>query len=468
MEDNIRPSPMILLALLLAIFLSAIDATVVAVAMPRVVAQLGGVNIYSWVFTAYILSSTISGPLWGRISDIYGRKTVYMAGIAIFIVGSALSGISASMLQLVIFRALQGLGAGSVLVLTFTMIGELYKLEERARITGYTTSVWTLASVAGPPLGGFLVDNVDWRWVFYINIPFGIVSASIIWRKLASIRGEVKSIDVVGAALFSSAFTTILLYLNEYSSLGPLGLLAIPVSITALSAFIYVERRAANPLIPLNIFRDRVLRVAYLGNLTAGFIFFGTIAYMPLYLQWGIRLNATQSGLALLPITIGWLKSANLSARLVVTMGPKPLALSSGLFLLAGTAAMTFLKDILPLLLTSLWLLGMGMGFTVSTFLITTQTVVSRSILGVATSLLSFLRLLGGAVSAVVLWVPISAVVGGLEPGLDASVPTLTPEQVAAFSTAISQAFTICIAIAATSLAIYLLLPPIKLRGRQA
>jgi EmrB/QacA subfamily drug resistance transporter len=460
--------PIILLGLLLGIFLAAIDATVVSVAMPKVVSSLGGISIYSWVFTAYVLASTISGPLWGRLSDIYGRRVIYITGVSLFILGSALCGTSTDMLQLVIFRAVQGLGAGSVLVLTFTLIGELYRLEERARITGYTTSVWAIASIAGPPLGGFIVDNIDWRWVFFINIPFGLSSVAIAWRNLTRGRGETRGLDITGTLLFSLASTTLLIYLNEYNNLGILGVIMLPLSLATVPAFIYVERRASNPLIPLHLFKDRVLRGGYIGNLTAGFIFFGTIAYLPLYLQWALRLSATSSGLALLPTTLGWLISANLSARLVVSMGPKPLAISSGLALIIGTASIMLTGGNLILLLPSLGLLGVGMGFTVSTFLITTQTIVARNVLGVATSLLSFLRLLGGAVSAVVMWIPISSVIGTVEGSASNQPPILTPEQVSSFTQAISQSFLIALAVAVLTLIVYILTPSIRLKGRQA
>jgi EmrB/QacA subfamily drug resistance transporter len=460
--------PIILLGLLLGIFLAAIDATVVSVAMPKVVSSLGGISIYSWVFTAYVLASTISGPLWGRLSDIYGRRVIYITGVSLFILGSALCGTSTDMLQLVIFRAVQGLGAGSVLVLTFTLIGELYRLEERARITGYTTSVWAIASIAGPPLGGFIVDNIDWRWVFFINIPFGLSSVAIAWRNLTRGRGETRGLDITGTLLFSLASTTLLIYLNEYNNLGILGVIMLPLSLATVPAFIYVERRASNPLIPLHLFKDRVLRGGYIGNLTAGFIFFGTIAYLPLYLQWALRLSATSSGLALLPTTLGWLISANLSARLVVSMGPKPLAISSGLALIIGTASIMLTGGNLILLLPSLGLLGVGMGFTVSTFLITTQTIVARNVLGVATSLLSFLRLLGGAVSAVVMWIPLSSVIGTVEGSASNQPPILTPEQVSSFTQAISQSFLIALAVAVLTLIVYILTPSIRLKGRQA
>lgn len=466
MTDYSMADKIIFFGLLVGIFLAAIDATVVSVAMPKVVSSLGGVGIYSWVFTAYILASTISGPLWGRLSDIYGRRVIYITGVNLFIIGSVLCGLSTDMTQLVIFRALQGLGAGSVLVLTFTLIGELYRLEERARITGYTTTVWALASITGPPMGGFIVDSIDWRWVFFINIPFGLLAVAIAWRNLKRGKGEVRGLDITGTVLFSITSTTLLIYLNEYNNLGLLGPIMLLLSLATVPAFIYVERHASNPLIPLHLFKDKVLRGGYLGNLAAGFIFFGAIAYMPLYLQWALRLSATSSGLALLPITLGWVLSANLSAKLVVNMGPKPLAIASGLALIIGNAAIVVTSGNLILLLPSLALLGLGMGFTVSTFLITTQTIVSRDVLGVATSLLSFLRLLGGAVSAVVMWIPLSGVIGSVEQLSPTTTPTLTAEQVAAFTAAISQSFLIALAAAVSTLIIYILTPSIMLKGK--
>ncbi|MEM4304217.1 MAG: MFS transporter, partial [Candidatus Caldarchaeum sp.] len=179
-----RGRRLLLFGLMLGIFLAAVDSTVVAVAMPSIVTALQGFDIYSWAFTAYILTSTVSGPLWGRVSDVYGRRLVYIIGLVLFLVGSLLCGVASSMLQLIVFRAVQGFGGGALLILTFTLVGELFSLKERAKATGYTSSVWALASIVGPPLGGFIVDNISWRWIFLINLPAGMVCLLVGMRSI--------------------------------------------------------------------------------------------------------------------------------------------------------------------------------------------------------------------------------------------------------------------------------------------
>ncbi|MEM0444291.1 MAG: MFS transporter, partial [Candidatus Caldarchaeum sp.] len=211
---------LLMAGLLLGIFLAAVDSTVVAVAMPSIVSSLQGLEIYSWAFTAYILTSTVSGPLWGRFSDVYGRKTVYLVGLGLFLAGSLLCGLASNMLQLIVFRAVQGLGGGALLILTFTLIGELFSLKERARATGYTSSVWASASIVGPPLGGLIVDSVGWRWIFLINVPAGVVCMLIGLKQLRNTVDKEARVDVRGAVLFMAAATALLVYLNEAEAGG--------------------------------------------------------------------------------------------------------------------------------------------------------------------------------------------------------------------------------------------------------
>jgi multidrug resistance protein len=192
-------SKVLIAGLLMGIFLAAVDSTVVSVAMPTIASSLRGVEIYSWAFTAYILTSTVSGPLWGRISDVYGRKTIYLMGVLVFLAGSFLCGVATDMFQLIVFRAVQGLGGGALLVLTFTLVGELFSLKERAKAAGLTSSVWALASIVGPPLGGLIVDSVGWRWIFYINLPVGAFCVAIALRELSNVRRGGEGIDVRGA-----------------------------------------------------------------------------------------------------------------------------------------------------------------------------------------------------------------------------------------------------------------------------
>ncbi|MEM4328886.1 MAG: MFS transporter [Candidatus Caldarchaeum sp.] len=452
---------LLLAGLLLGIFLAAVDSTVVAVAMPSIVSSLRGLEIYSWAFTAYILTSTVSGPLWGRFSDVYGRKTVYLVGLVLFLAGSLLCGLASNMLQLIVFRAVQGLGGGALLILTFTLIGELFSLKERARATGYTSSVWASASIVGPPLGGLIVDSVGWRWIFLINIPAGVVCMLIGLKQLKNTVDNKARVDVKGAALFMLAATALLIYLNEVQVGGPLVLMLL-LSGAAFTIFLYNERRSEAPLIPLQLFKEKVLRTGFMGNFLAGFIFFGIIAYMPLYLQWALSFSATNSGMLLLPLVLGWVAAANMAARVVVRSSVKTPVYVSGIALVAGAALLTMLGLGLPVTLTGLALIGLGMGFTVSTFLITTQTLVPRSVLGVATSLLSFLRLIGGAIAVAVMWIPLSSVVRRVEGVGDAQVVLTTLEK-AQFVSALSYSMIIALAAALTTLVLYLFTPNVKL-----
>ncbi|MEM2237777.1 MAG: MDR family MFS transporter [Candidatus Caldarchaeum sp.] len=459
-----RGRRILIFGLLLGIFLAAVDSTVVAVAMPSIVTSLKGFETYSWAFTAYILTSTVSGPLWGRVSDVYGRRLIYIIGLALFLAGSLLCGVASNMLQLIVFRAVQGFGGGALLVLTFTLVGELFSLKDRAKATGYTSSVWALASIVGPPLGGFIVDNVGWRWIFLINLPAGAVCMLIGLRSIRDMGKSGSKVDVTGAVLFMVAATSLLLYLNEFQTFNMSALILI-FSGAAFSLFLYNERRSESPLIPLHLFRDKVLRTGFIGNLLAGFIFFGVIAYVPLYLQWVAGFSATTSGTIILPLVLGWVAASNIAARMVIRSTVRTPVYVSGAALVSGTVLLTMLNSGLPALLAGLALVGVGMGFTVSTFLITTQTLVERSNLGVATSLLSFLRLIGGAVSAAVLWIPISAAVGDIESITGSSV-VLSAAEKAQFSMALTQSMTLAAAAAVTAFILYLFTPSLRLSSR--
>jgi EmrB/QacA subfamily drug resistance transporter len=457
-------SKVLIAGLLMGIFLAAVDSTVVSVAMPTIASSLRGVEIYSWAFTAYILTSTVSGPLWGRISDVYGRKTIYLMGVLVFLAGSFLCGVATDMFQLIVFRAVQGLGGGALLVLTFTLVGELFSLKERAKAAGLTSSVWALASIVGPPLGGLIVDSVGWRWIFYINLPVGAFCVAIALRELSNVRRGGEGIDVRGALLFMGAATALLLYLNEFDRLN--GAPAFLFSSALLfGVFLYSERRSSTPLLPLHLFRDRVLRTGFLSNFLAGFIFFGVIAYMPLYLQWVLGLSATASGTAVLPLVLGWVLASNAAARLVVRTSVRIPAIISGFSLLAGTLLLTQLRLGEAVLLTGFGLVGVGMGFTVSTFLITTQTLVPRNILGVATSILSFLRLIGGAIAAAVMWIPLGAAFRRVEPATDLT-GLLTASEKLAFTNGLTVSMAVAAGAAAIAALTVFLTPPLRLTER--
>jgi len=455
-----------LIGLLIGLFLAAVDSTVVAVAMPTIVTSLQGLEIYSWAFTAYILTSTVTGPLWGRISDAYGRRIIYLGGVGVFLAASLLCGLSTDMLQLIVFRAVQGLGGGALLVLTFTLIGEMFTLRERAKATGYTSSVWALASIVGPPLGGFIVDSLGWRWIFFINLPTGLTALMITSRY---IRDQVKSkteVPVMSSLLFMAAISAFLVYLNEFQTLVASPMFAV-IGLAALSLFLYSEKKSTTPFIPFHLFKDKLLRTGFLGNLLTGFIFFGVVAYVPLYFQWVVGLSATSSGTMMLPLLLAWVVSANIAARLLIKKGIRPPVMVSCIALLTGTLILTFFLNDFSSVMVGLALVGVGMGFTVPTFLISTQTLVPRTVLGTATSMLSFLRLVGGAISAAAMWVPLATTVKQIEEKVNAGV-FLTMAEKDLLIGGLQQSMFMGLVAAAAVFILYLSIPNIRLSGEHS
>jgi len=395
----------VFLGIMLSIFLAAIESTVVATAMPTVVASLGGIRIYSWVFSGFLLTQTVTMPLWGRFSDLYGRRPVYLVGLATFLVGSALSGASQNMVQLILFRMVQGLGAGALMTLGYTIIGELFGLERRARMQGYISSVWGLASLMGPWAGGLLTDHVSWRWVFYLNLPFGAVAMALIAGALTAASKPARRpvVDGAGVGLFAAGVSALLLGIVEagrvgsWSQIEVVGLLSL--SVIVLAAFVAVERRAVEPIVPLRLFKNRMVLAAVVTRFLAGMAMFGALSFVPLFLQSVTGASATRAGLVLTPFVLGWVVMSVVSARLVLRVGYRTvvvigMASLTVAFLLFRRWSVTLstgsaMVDVL--------LAGIGMGMVVVPMLIAVQSVVARSDLGAATSLTQFFMSIGGA-----------------------------------------------------------------------
>ena len=394
-----------------SVFLAAMESTVVATAMPTVIASLGGIEIYSWTFSAFLLASTVTMPLWGRLADQLGRRRVYLAGLGIFLLGSALSGLSQSMAQLISFRALQGLGAGSLVTVGMTVIADLWGLERRAKMQGYFSSVYGIASVAGPLVGGFLTDVISWRWVFYINLPFGLLAMLAIG---VGLRGEVVArrragFDYLGTAVFTAAISALLIGLVEagqeasWTSGSVLGLLAFAAAL--LVVFIRIERMAPDPMLPLTLFSIPMVRAAAATGFLSGTAMFGAIPYVPLFMQAVTGSSAMQAGFVLMPFVIGWVACSILGARLVLRVSYRSVVLAGMFALAVAFVLMSAWNEMLSrgVAMRDMALAGVGMGLVFVPMLIAVQSAVPRAVLGSATSVTGFFRFIGGAVGVAIM-----------------------------------------------------------------
>ena len=396
--------------ILLGMFLAALEATVVGTAMPTVIASLGGLDRYSWVLSAYLLASTVTVPIWGRLSDLYGRRPLYLIGVALFIIGSVLSGASRSITHLIIFRAVQGLGAGESYSASLTINGDIFTPAERARIQGLFSGVWGLASILGPLAGGIITDQFSWRWVFYINIPFGLAAAVVVGVALKEPKREGRPIiDYAGAAWMTLSVTLLLFALVEVGS-APSWISAV-VLLPTLGAlvfgylFIRAEKIAPEPIIPLSIFRNRVVSAGSITSFLVGMAMFGALTFIPLFVQGSLGGTATEAGSVLTPLLLGWISLAIVGGRLMLRIGYRPTVLAGLTVLMIAFAILSQFGAGTPrwLLLFDMALIGSGMGLVVLALLIAVQNSVERNHLGIATSLNQFSRSIGGAIGVAVM-----------------------------------------------------------------
>ena len=396
----------ILGAVMLALFLGALDQTIVGTALPRIVTELGGNEYYNWVFTIYLLTSTITVPFYGKLSDIYGRKPLLMIGVTIFLIGSALSGLSQNMGMLILFRGIQGLGAGSLFPISLAVIGDLFTPQERGKYQGLSGAVFGLSSIVGPFAGGFLTDTVGWHWIFYVNIPIGIVSLFVLARLLPTVKrpDASRNLDLLGAGVFIVAISTFLIGLTnkqtaDWSAPEVGGLIGIGLLLGAV--FVLIESRAKEPIVPLGLFRNRTYASSMLSTFLVSFGFFGAIVFLPRWFQFVAGSSARDSGLQILPLLAGLIVSSIISGILVSRTGRYKIIILSGLVIMTvGLVLMTQLKanTDLPTLWVWMFVAGAGIGPTLSVFTIVVQNAVPFRQLGVATSNLTFFRQIGGSV----------------------------------------------------------------------
>jgi EmrB/QacA subfamily drug resistance transporter len=396
----------VMVGIMSGMFLAALDQSIVGVALPRITSDLGGLEHLAWVVTAYLLTSTASTPLWGKISDLYGRKKIFQAAIVIFLIGSMLCGLAQNMPQLIAFRALQGIGGGGLMSIALAIIGDVIPPRERGRYQGYFGAVFGVSSVAGPLLGGWITDAISWRWIFYINVPVGIAALILttISLKMPLPRRQ-HAIDYLGAAIVVAGVSSLLLYLNwagEHWGWGdPRALALLIASIVLTVVFVLAENRAQEPVLPMRLFKNAIFSVGNAYGFIVGLAMFGGIIFLPLYFQGVMGMSPTESGLAMVPMVAGILSMSIISGLLITRTGRYKI------FPVAGAAVIVVALLLLSTLEvdTPYWqiaiyalIFGLGLGMTMQTVMVAVQNAISMRDMGVATSSLTFTRSLGGAI----------------------------------------------------------------------
>lgn len=392
----------IVVTVMLAMMLAALDMTIVGTAMPSIINDLHGLATYSWVFSAYLLTSTVPVPIFSKLADMYGRKRFFLIGAAIFTLGSLLCGLAVNMPELIAFRAVQGLGAAGVLPIALTIVGDVFTLEQRARIQGFFSAVWGVSAVLGPLLGAVIVEYFDWRLVFYINVPIGILVMIVL---TLSFREELSAkkhrLDWLGTALLSVGVTALLLALVQDSNnlLSPMAISLFILTLACLIAFAWWERRAAEPVLPGVLFQQRVLVASNGVNLFAGAVMFGLISYLPLFVQGVQGGSPTLAGRAITPMLIGWPLAALISGPILLRTGFRLISIVGGLLIAFGSAILVIAINSDQITMdTALFLIGVGLGLSLTSLLIATQNAVPWNVRGAVTGSSQFFRTIGGSI----------------------------------------------------------------------
>jgi len=396
----------ILGAILLALFLFALDQTVVGTALPIISTKLNGASLYTWAFTLYLLTSTISGPIYGKLSDLYGRRPIFIWAVGLFLAASVFAGLSQEMWQFILARGLQGLGGGAVFPIAFAIIADLYPPEERAKYGALFGGVFGLSSVLGPLLGGFVTDNFGWPWIFFLNVPLGLVSLFVCWRLLPAVKDPEhgRNIDYIGAALFTAALVPILLGLSNKRTLewtDPWVGGAILIGLVIAAVFLWWESRAADPIIRLDLFRNRTVSISIASMFLAAFGFFGAIVFLPQWFQVVRGMGATESGLNLLPLVFALIAGATISGQIAARTGRyKPIIFGAMVVLAIGLLLLTNLRADTPLPTLWLWMVvaGLGVGPSFALFAALVQNNVEPRQVGSATASLTFFQQIGGTI----------------------------------------------------------------------
>lgn len=399
--------PLVLLSVMLAMFVSAVEATIVTTAMPVIASELGGFSRYSWIFSAYLLMSTVTVLIYGKLADMFGRKPILFIGMLLFLIGSILCGLATSMEQLIIFRLLQGLGAGAVMPIATTIIGDIYTTEERAKIQGYLSSVWGISAVLGPAIGGGIVYYLSWEYVFWVNVPLGILAMIGIGLFLQEPTREKKvSIDYKGAILLTSSLSLILYWLTEggqsFTRTSLLSLFLILTGVGLLLLFVRVEQKAENPMMPFSIWKNPVILYANLVSFTTGFILIAISTYLPTFVTGVMEQPAIVAGFTLTAMSIGWPIASSVAGHLLVRYGTFTVSFCGGLSLIIGAVLFALMNPSLGPIWAAIasFFVGVGMGLTSTAFVVTIQGAVHHNQRGSATAANMFMRNFGNTVGA--------------------------------------------------------------------
>lgn len=396
--------------LVLAMAVVAMEVTVVTTALPTIVGELGRLDLYPWVFSAYLLTSTVSMPVYGKLADLFGRKRVFLFGVVLFLVGSILCGLARDMSELIVYRAIQGLGSGAVMPSIFTIIADTYRLEERARVQGLFSGLWGGSSLLGPSLGAWLTLSWSWRAVFFVGVPFGVAAAILLWIFFRErVERREAALDLAGAALLTVSLVALLVAMTQGGGAVPwlsaeiVGLLG--VSVAALAGFILVELHASDPVLPLSLFKQRIISVSQVGNFLSGAVLFGVTSYVPLYVQGVYGEDASGAGAILTPMLLGWAGSSFFGPRLLLRFDFRATAIGSSVLIALGGAGLVLFGslDFKPLLFLAVTLMGLGFGPGTAAFVMSVQEAVPWNMRGVATSSTQLFRSLGGVIGVALL-----------------------------------------------------------------
>ncbi|MCG7342702.1 MFS transporter [Sporosarcina sp. ACRSL] len=401
--------PFVLISVMLAMFVGAVEATIVSTAMPAIAGELGGFSRYSWIFSAYLLMSTVTVLIYGKLADLFGRKPVFFVGLSIFLIGSILCGFATSMELLIIYRLIQGLGAGAVMPIATTIVGDIYTTEERAKIQGYLSSVWGVSAVSGPVIGGLIVQYMDWKYVFWVNVPLGLLAMVGIYFFLHEPQTDRKvAIDYKGAVLLTASLSIILFWLVEggqsFTRFSSISLLLLLLGGALFALFIWIERKAEDPMMPFSIWKNPVILYANLVSLTTGVILIGISSYLPTYVTGVMEQSAMIAGFTLTAMSIGWPIASSVAGHLLIRFGTFSVSFAGGISLVAGSLMFIWMSGESGPLWAALssFFVGVGMGLTSTSFIVTIQGAVSREQRGSATAANMFMRNFGNTIGAAI------------------------------------------------------------------